>query len=43
VQHAIIAADRQAAKEKAVLDIDTLDDIAQLTALLTPAVHSPLD
>src|SRR5580693_3975774 len=41
--HRIIAADRQAAIEKAVLDIDTLDDIAQLTALLTPAVHSPLD
>jgi aconitate decarboxylase len=39
----IIAADRQAAIEKAVLGIDTLDDVAQLTALLTPAVHSPLD
>ena len=41
--HRIIAADRQAAIEKAVLDIDTLDDVAQLTALLTPAVQSPLD
>ncbi len=39
----IIAADRQAAIEKAILGIDTLDDVAQLTALLTPAVHSPLD
>jgi hypothetical protein len=27
----------------AALGIDTLDDVAQLTALLTPAVHSPLD
>ena len=41
--HRIISADRQAAIEKAVLDIDTLDDIAQLTALLTPTVDSPLD
>jgi aconitate decarboxylase len=41
--HRIIAAERQAAIEKAVLGIDTLDDIAQLAALLTPAVHSPLD
>jgi aconitate decarboxylase len=41
--HRIIAADRQAAIEKAVLGIDTLDDVAQLTTLLTPAVHSPLD
>jgi hypothetical protein len=39
----IITADRQAAIEKAVLGIDTLDDVAQLTALLTPTVHSPLD
>ena len=38
----LISADRQAAIEKAVLGIDTLDDIAQLTALLIPAVHSPL-
>src|SRR5580704_3607468 len=41
--HRIISAERQAAIEKAVLNIDTLDDIAQLTALLTPTVHSPLD
>jgi 2-methylcitrate dehydratase PrpD len=37
-----ISADRQAAIEKAVLGIDALDDVAELTALLTPAVHSPL-
>jgi 2-methylcitrate dehydratase PrpD len=41
--HRVISAERQAAIEKAVLGIDTLDDVAQLTALLTPAVHSPLD
>src|ERR1700727_3090433 len=41
--HRIISADRQAAIEKAVLGIDALDDVAQLTALLTPSVHSPLD
>ena len=41
--HRVISAERQAAIEKAVLNIDTLDDVAQLTALLTPAVHSPLD
>src|SRR5579863_6587881 len=41
--HRIISAERQTAIEKAVLGIDTLDDVAQLTALLTPAVHSPLD
>src|ERR1700691_252560 len=39
----IMSADRQAAVEKAVLGIDTLSDVAQLTTLLTPAVHSPLD
>jgi aconitate decarboxylase len=38
-----VSADRQAAIEKAVLGIDTLDDIAQLTSLLTAEVHSPLD
>lgn len=38
-----ISAERQAAIENAVLGIDTLDDVAQLTALLTPAVRSPLD
>src|SRR6202042_591402 len=35
--HRVIAAERQAAIEKAVLGIDTLDDAAQLTTLLTPA------
>ncbi len=43
LSHRVIAADRQAAIEAAVLHIDTLDDIAQLTALLRPEVHSPLD
>jgi aconitate decarboxylase len=41
--HLAISAERQAAIEKAVLNIETLDDLAQLTALLTPMVHSPLD
>jgi aconitate decarboxylase len=41
--HRVISAERQAAIEKAVLGIDTLDDVAHLAALLTPAVHSPLD
>src|ERR1700735_54886 len=41
--HRIISGERQAAIEKAVLGIDALDDVAQLTALLIPAVHSPLD
>src|SRR5271156_447323 len=41
--HHVISANRQAAIEKAVLGIDTLDDVAQLATLLTPAVHSPLD
>ena len=39
----IITVERQAAIEKAVLGIDALDDLAQLTALLIPAVQSPLD
>jgi 2-methylcitrate dehydratase PrpD len=39
----IISADRQAAIEKAVLGLDTLGDVAELAALLTPVVHSPLD
>ena len=38
-----VSAERQKAIENAVLSIDTIDDIAALTALLTPAVHSPLD
>jgi 2-methylcitrate dehydratase PrpD len=41
--HRVIAAERQAAIEKAVLGIDTLDDAALLAALLTPAVRAPLD
>jgi aconitate decarboxylase len=41
--HRAISADRRAAIESSVLNIESLDDIAQLTALLTPAVHSPLD
>jgi 2-methylcitrate dehydratase PrpD len=41
--HRTISAARQAAIEQAVLGIETLDDISQLTALLTPAVQSPLD
>jgi aconitate decarboxylase len=41
--HRAISAERQAAIENTVLGMDTLDDIAQLTAMLTPAVHSPLD
>jgi aconitate decarboxylase len=41
--HRAISAERQAAIEKAVLNIDSLDDVAQLTDLLTPAVRSPLD
>jgi 2-methylcitrate dehydratase PrpD len=41
--HRATSAERQAAIERAVLNIETLDDVAQLTALLTPAVHSPLD
>jgi aconitate decarboxylase len=39
----VIAPDRQAAIEDAVLNLDTVDDIGQLTALLTPAVKSALD
>jgi aconitate decarboxylase len=39
----IISRDRQAAIEKAALDLDALDDIAELMALLTPAVRSSLE
>jgi 2-methylcitrate dehydratase PrpD len=38
-----ISPDRQAAIEHAVLNLDTVDDVSQLTGLLTPMVHSPLD
>jgi aconitate decarboxylase len=41
--HQIISAERQAAIEATVLNIETLEDVAQLSALLTPMVHSPLD
>src|ERR1700689_2698019 len=40
--HSVIAPERQAAIEDAVLNLDTVDDIGQLTALLTPAVKSAL-
>jgi 2-methylcitrate dehydratase PrpD len=39
----VISPDRQAAIEDTVLNLDTVDDIGQLTALLTPAVKSALD
>jgi hypothetical protein len=39
----VISADRQSAIEKAVLHLDALDDISELTALLTPTVRSALD
>ena len=39
----VIAADRQAAIEKTVLALESLDDISQLTALLTPTVRPALD
>jgi aconitate decarboxylase len=37
-----ISAERRATIEQVVLNLDSLDDIAQLTALLTPTVQSPL-
>jgi aconitate decarboxylase len=40
--HRVISAERQADIEKTVLNIEALDDVAELTALLTPAVQSPL-
>jgi aconitate decarboxylase len=40
--HRAISADRQAAIEKAVLNIEALDDVTELTVLLTPPVQSPL-
>src|SRR5271163_4808743 len=39
----VISADRQSAIEKTVLDLETLDDISKLTALLTPTVRSALE
>ena len=41
--YSVIAPERQSAIEDAVLNLDTVDDIGQLTALLTPAVKSALD
>jgi aconitate decarboxylase len=40
--HRAITAERQSAIEKTVLAIDSLDDIAQLTDLLTPEMQPPL-
>jgi aconitate decarboxylase len=39
----VISAERHAEIEKVVLNLDSVDDIGQLTRLLTPAVRSPLD
>jgi aconitate decarboxylase len=39
----VISADRQSAIEKTVLDVDSLDDISELTELLTPTVRSALE
>ncbi len=39
----VIPTDRQVVIEKTVLNLDTLDDISTLTALLTPIVRSALD
>jgi hypothetical protein len=39
----VISADRQSAIEETVLDIEALDDISKLTALLTPIVRSALE
>jgi aconitate decarboxylase len=38
-----ISSERRASIEHAVLNLENLDDIAQLTTLLTPTVQSPLD
>src|SRR5271166_703923 len=39
----VISTDRQAAIEKAALNLDAIDDITELMALLTPAVRSSLE
>jgi hypothetical protein len=39
----VITTDRQTAIEKAVLNLDALDDISALITLLIPAVGSALD
>ena len=41
--HSVIPANRQTAIEKAVLNLDALNDISELTTLLTPTVRSALD
>jgi aconitate decarboxylase len=38
-----ISSERRASIEHAVLNLEKLDDVAQLTTLLTPTVQSPLD
>jgi 2-methylcitrate dehydratase PrpD len=40
--HSLIGADRQHAIEKAVLNLEALDDIGTLTGLLIPAVRAAL-
>jgi hypothetical protein len=39
----VIPADRQTAIEKTVLNLDALDDISELTALLTPTALAALE
>jgi aconitate decarboxylase len=39
----VIPTDRQTAIEKTVLNLDVLDDISEMTTLLTPTVRSALD
>jgi 2-methylcitrate dehydratase PrpD len=39
----VISSDRQAAIERAFLDLESVDDIGELMALLTPTVHSPVE
>jgi aconitate decarboxylase len=39
----VISTSRQTALEKTILNLDALDDISELTALLTPTVRSALD
>jgi aconitate decarboxylase len=39
----VISTNRQTALEKTVLNLDALDDISELTVLLTPTVRSALD
>jgi hypothetical protein len=39
----VISPARQSAIESAVLNIDAVEDISELTALLTPTVASALD